>query len=98
MTRLTAFLRSLVPYSHEGRQTLVYLIFAGAGPVLTVLVFYAMLRAFNEKQWGLGGQLANKLGWGLLIIVCALACFVALRAIKLGPGGLDVQGRDKPDQ
>jgi hypothetical protein len=97
LTRLVRFLRSLVPFTHEGRQTLVYLVFAGAGPVLTILVFYAMIRAFDEGQWGLGGELANKLAWGLLILICALACFVSIRAIRLGKDGFGVEGRDKPD-
>lgn len=87
--------RSLFPFSHEGRQTLVYLVFAGAGPALTLLVMWAMRQALAHGFQAAFESLADKVTWALLIIVCGLACFVSIRAIQIGKDGVNVQGRDR---
>lgn len=84
-------LRSLFPFSHEGRQTLVYLIFAGAGPALTVVVWLAMGALAAARQWDGYMRLATIVALALLIIVTGLGMFVSIRAIKIG-GLLDAQG------
>lgn len=88
--------RMLFPFTHEGRQTLVYLIFAGAGPALTLLAIDIMHDAMNERQWGIYASMASKVGWALLIITSGLGCFVSIRAVKLGKDGFAVDGRDQP--
>lgn len=104
MTRLQRFnswlstpvraVRGLFPFTREGRQTLVYLVFAGCGPALTLLVRWAMGQALDRKLIDVFGSLANKVADALLIIVIGLACFVSIRAIKVGKDGFDVQARD----
>jgi hypothetical protein len=86
--------RSLFPFTREGRQTLVYLVFAGAGPALTLLVKWAMGQALDRKLNDAFASLADKVADALLVICLALACFVSIRAIKIGKDGMDVQGRD----
>jgi hypothetical protein len=86
--------RRLFPFTHEGRQTLIYLVFAGAGPALTMLAIDIMHDAMGAKQWAVYSAMAAKIGWALLIITSGLACFVSIRAIKLGKDGFAVDGRD----
>lgn len=83
--------RGLFPFSHEGRQTLVYLVFAGAGPALTAVVWLAMQVLAGAKQWDGYMRLATIVALSLLIIVTGLGMFVSIRAIKIG-GILDAQG------
>lgn len=89
--------RALFPFTHEGRQTLVYIVLAFAGPALTGVVMWAMSITRDEKHWDIFGSLADKVSWSLLIIVCALACFVSIRAIKIDKNGASIEGRDIPD-
>jgi hypothetical protein len=89
--------RALFPFSHDGRQTLIYLMFSLSTGILTLIVWWAMDRLFNAQQWQAGKQLADKVAWGLLISISGYACFVSLRAISLGKDGLNVQGRDPPE-
>jgi type VI protein secretion system component VasK len=89
--------RELFPFSHDGRQTLIYLMFSLSTGILTLIVWWAMDQLFNAHEWLLGKQLADKIAWALMISVAAYACFVSLRAISLGKDGLSVTGRDRPD-
>lgn len=85
------------PFTHEGRQTLIYLMFSLSTGVLTVIVWWAMDRLFDAQQWDMGKQLADKVAWALLMSVGGYACFVSVRAITLGKDGFGMQGRDRPD-
>lgn len=93
------------PFTHEGRQTLVYLVFAGAGPALTLFVLWIMqmIRDWTgaseaEKLERFAG-LANYVGLALLIVVVALACFVSIRAFKasVGKDGLSIEANGEGD-
>jgi hypothetical protein len=85
--------RSLFPFTQDGRQTLVYLVFAGAGPTLTLSVLWAMRALRDAGKWDWFGRMSFwVLGAALLIIVCGLGMFVSIRAVKLGKDGLDVGG------
>jgi hypothetical protein len=86
--------RALFPFTHEGRQTLVYLVFAGAGPALTLVALQVLDQTEAAKQWGIYASMARILGWSLLIIVCGLGMFVSIRAIKLGKDGFEASGID----
>jgi hypothetical protein len=90
-------LRSIFPFSHEGRQTLIYLMFSLSTGILTLIVWWAMDRLFNAQQWAMGKQLADKVAWALLMSVGGYACFVSVRAITLGKDGFGMQARDRPD-
>jgi hypothetical protein len=83
--------RALFPFTHEGRQTLVYLVFAGAGPTLTIVIWLAMRVLAAARQWDGYMRLATIVALSLLIIVTGLGMFVSIRAIKIG-GLLDAQG------
>jgi hypothetical protein len=80
------------PLTPEGRQTLIYLIFAGCGPALTGVVIWAMLiirtwsDASAEIRLDKFAQLAMVVAAALMIIVIGLACFVSIRAIKAKVG------------
>jgi hypothetical protein len=86
------------PLTIAGRQTLVYLVFAGSGPALTLLVVWAMT-SIREWQGASAisrldrfAALANMVAAGLLIIVVALACFVSIRALKISAKGIEAEG------
>lgn len=85
-------LRELFPFTHEGRQTLVYLAYAGCGPALTLAVIWAMQTAAEHGQWSLFGQMALVVSFSLLIIVTGHAMFVSIRALKLNKDGFEAQG------
>lgn len=105
MTRVSAFFRwlgtpfraarSWFPFSHEGRQTLVYIALTLAGPALTAVAIWVMTVTKAARQWEIFASLADKIGWSLFIIVCALACFVSIRAIKISKDGASIEGRDQ---
>ena len=92
---------SWFPFTREGRQTLVYLIFAGCGPALTAIIIWAMsiIRNWSEVDAATRldkfSSLAMLIGLGLLIITVALACFVSIRAIKIGKDGIEAEGGEK---
>lgn len=88
----------LFPFTHEGRQTLIYLMFSLSTVVLTLIVWWAMNEFFLARQWGHGAALANKVAWALLMSVGGYACFVSVRAIRLGKDGFGMEGRDPPSQ
>jgi ABC-type nickel/cobalt efflux system permease component RcnA len=77
------------PLGNDGRQTLIYLVFALAGPALTAITIWAMQKALSHGWQGLFSNLAYMLGWALMIVVCGLAMFVSVRAVKLGREGFE---------
>lgn len=89
-------MKSLFPFSRDGRQTLIYLVFAGAGPALTALVIWAMDRALLHKMFGLFRDLSWFVATSMMIVVIGLSMFVSIRAIKVGKDGLEASGQ--PDQ
>lgn len=80
------------PFTREGRQSLIYIVLAGCGPALTLVVIWAMSLTERAGQWAIFASLADKVAWGLLLIVLALACFVSIRAIKIGKNGIEATG------
>lgn len=97
LSRVWAAVRPLFPFTNDGRQTLIYIMFSCSTAILTLLVWWAMDRMFDAGQWNAGRGLADKVAWGLLISISGYACFVSVRAIKLGKDGFSVDGRD-PNQ
>ncbi len=89
-------MKKWLPFTHEGRQTLVYLIFAGAGPALTVLTIWAMYEALQRGWQSIFGNLSYVVASCLLIIVTGLAMFVSIRAVKLGKDGFSAEGGNAP--
>lgn len=86
------------PLSHSGRQTLIYLTFAGAGPALTMTVIWAMREALARPQlFGTFDHLAMIVAVSLLLIVSGLAMFVSIRAVKIGRGGFEASGTPSDD-
>lgn len=91
-------LADLVPFTRDGRQTLIYLTFAGCGPALTALVLWSLsvIRVFPgadaATRLAKFADLAMLVGLALLVIVLALACFVSIRAIKIGKDGIEASG------
>ena len=99
-----------VPFSQDGRQTLVYLALAGCGPALLGAMLGTGFTALDViRNWPdaaaeqrldayaiLAGQIIAFVGWALMTIVLALACFVSIRAISFNikNGTANVQGRD----
>ena len=107
MSRIAAFFRWLgtpfrsirgwVPFTHDGRQTLIYLIFAGAGPALTLVGLHILEQTEGAGQWGIYATQARIFGWSLFVIVAGLGMFVSIRSFKIGKEGLDFTGKDTPD-
>lgn len=85
-------IRDFFPFSHDGRQTLIYLVFAGAGPVLAGLVWWAMGVVAAAHQWSIFERLANTVALSLLMINLGLVVFVGVRAVRIGPEGISVDG------
>lgn len=86
-------IRDLFPFTREGRQTLVYLVFALAGPALTFAVLWSMKQLQDAKQWEPFANMAFwVLGSSLVVTVIALGMFVSIRAVKIGKDGIDAQG------
>lgn len=86
-----------VPFSQEGRQTLVYLVFAGSGPTLTIFTAWAMLEALRHGWQGIFANLAYTVAACLLIIVTGLAMFVSIRALRFGKDGFSAEGGGAPE-
>lgn len=88
----------MFPFTRAGRQTLIYLILAGCGPALTAVTIWAMrvIRDWNEVNPAVRlerfASLAMVMASALVIIVIALACFVSIRAIKIGKDGIEASG------
>lgn len=90
-------MRRPAPLSHEGRQTLVYVIFAGAGPMLTLVVIWAMSEALGRPAlFKTFGWLAMTVAAALFVIVTALGMFVSIRAVKIGKDGFEATGGNAP--
>lgn len=87
---------SWFPYTHQGRQTLVYLVFAGSGPALTCVVIWAMMRALDAQLPKTFSQLSLVVAACLLIITTGLAMFVSIRAVRLGKDGFSAEGGGNP--
>lgn len=85
--------RRLFPFSQEGRQTLVYLIFAGAGPALT-LIGISILDRTQGIYWPVFAEMARIFGWSLFVIVASLGLYVSIRSFKIGPGGMDFTSKE----
>lgn len=88
------------PLTHGGRQTLIYLVLAGAGPTLTGVVVWAMVMV---RDWTGANPVTKldafaRLAWwiclALFVIVVALACFVSIRAVRIGRDGLTAEAND----
>jgi hypothetical protein len=88
---------SLFPFTQEGRQTLVYLVFAGCGPALTAVVIWAMDKALSLDLFDTFSNLSYVVAASLLIIVTGLAMFVSIRALKLTRDGLEATGGSGDD-
>lgn len=88
------------PLSRAGRQTLVYLCLAGSGPVLTGIVIWSLVAIRDWAKVDPAVKLArfasltNYVAVSLLIIVIALACFVSIRAVKIGKDGIEAESND----
>lgn len=97
---------SLFPFSREGRQTLIYIVLAGCGPALTGVLIWAMVvirewEGINpDRRLDQFAKISFMLALGLLIIIIALACFVSIRAVKIGRDGIEAEsngnGGDAP--
>lgn len=92
--------RGLFPFTHEGRATLVYLMFAGAGPAVMFAIIYG-LRTIRDwtgapaiQRLDRFAEIVDKLGWGMVIVLVTMACFISIRAFKLNvrTGSFDVDG------
>jgi hypothetical protein len=83
---------SWFPFTHEGRQTLIYLVFAGAGPALCTMVIWAMVTALQKDLFKTFSNLSLIVATCLLIIVTGLAMFVSIRAVKIGKDGFSAEG------
>lgn len=89
---------SLFPFTREGRHTLVYIVFSCSGPALTGLILWALYSiedfagADAKERLDRFAELSMLVGSALLVTVVALACFVSIRAIKIGKDGIDAQG------
>jgi hypothetical protein len=92
LARPFRFVRDLFPFGYSGRQTLIYLLFAGAGPALTLIVIWAMRQSLAAKLWDQFRALSNEVALAHLIVVIGLAMFVSIRAIKIGKDGIEAQG------
>lgn len=85
---------SWFPLTKEGRQTLVYCVFAGAGPALTAIVIWAMWTAEGHTWREVFANLAYMVAAGMLIVVTGLAMFVSIRSLKVSRDGLEASGGD----
>ncbi len=88
------------PWSQEGRATAVYLGFLWSVPALTALLRWAMgeIATFPGAEAGERltrfANLADKIVDGVLLGMIVYACFISIRALKVGKDGLDVHGNE----
>lgn len=84
-----AWYNRILPWTHEGRQTWIYILTGLCGPALTGIVMYDMAQI---RDWqGVDeviklreyAHLAGLNAIALLIIVMAHAGFVSIRALKI---------------
>ena len=94
------FIRDLFPFSHEGRQTLIYVCIAWAAPIMCGMLIWAQTRiekfpgAAADQRLARFADISDRVSWGLLVILVAFACFVSIRAMKIDKNGLSVESRD----
>lgn len=90
-------MKRLKPLSQAGRQTLVYLSFAGAGPVIVGVLIWTL---FEIRYWADASPatrldrfatLADLVAVAHLVVIIALACFVSIRAIRIGKDGIEAE-------
>ena len=92
--------KSFLPFSLDARASLMYLSFAGGGPAVLIALMINMDTIRNWTGAPAGERLeryadiADKLAWGLLIVLVTLACFISIRAFKFNAktGTLDIDG------
>jgi hypothetical protein len=80
------------PLSRDGRMTLVYAVFAGAGPATSVINGAAMVASYRAGQWDTFYNLAMTNAVGNGIIVTALAMFVSIRTLQISKDGFKASG------
>jgi len=86
------------PLTLAGRQTLIYVVFAVSGPVLTGIVIWSMLAVRDWQdaapldRLDKFATLALLVASALMVTVVTLACFISIRAIKIGKAGLEAEG------
>jgi hypothetical protein len=109
MSRIAAFFRwlgtpiratrALFPFTHEGRQTLIYLMCAFSAPMLTILTLYILDATERHQQWPIFADVARIVAYSQLIITCAFGMFVAFRSLSLGSkeGLLSLTSKDSPE-
>ncbi len=92
-------IRGLFPFSHDGRQTLIYLMCAFSAPVLTLLVMHILETLAGSAQWLAYREVARLVTYALLISVCAFSMFVAFKSLSLGgkDGLLNLNSKDNTD-
>lgn len=89
---------SLFPWTREGRQTLIYIMAALSGPALTLVLIAAgyLIATFPgasaDHRLDKFATLAMLVAAALLIVVIRDACFVSIRAIKIGRDGIEASG------
>lgn len=87
-----------LPFTRAGERTWVYMLGGLCAPVLTVIVIWALqvIRywpgATPEQKLEKFFILAMLVATGLLIMVIAFACFISIRAIKVGKDGIEASG------
>jgi hypothetical protein len=91
--------RALFPFTHDGRQTLIYLMCACSAPVLTFVALRILDVTEANGQWTIFAATARMIGYSLLISVCSFAMFVAFRSLSLGgkDGLLNLTSKETPD-
>ena len=89
---------SWFPWTQEGRATAVYLGFLWSGPTLTALLRWSMGEieffpgAAADQRLAAFARLADKVVDGVLLVGIVYACFISIRALKVGASGIDVSG------
>lgn len=86
--------RALFPFSQEGRQTLVYLMFALACPVLTLVGLHVLDRTEKSEQWSIYAEMARTFGWSLFVMTASIGLFISIRQLKIGPTGAELNSKD----
>lgn len=89
------------PFTQPGRQTLVYLMFAGAGPALlgAIMWFQSTIRNWTDapvaQRLDRYAEIAVIIAWSLFIVVLAYCAFAAFRSLKFNlKDGIDMNARD----
>lgn len=84
-----------LPWSVNGRRTLLTIVFAACGPALTACIMWALnvVKTFpgttGEQRLAAYVKLAEPVTWSLIIIVIALASYISIRSFKAGKDGIE---------